>query len=172
MYLLRYLTQVNQTLDMIEIERKFRVKNTAFLENIKTSFKITQGYLNSDKNRTVRIRIKGSEGIITVKGVSSKNGLSRFEWEKEISLEDATQLLKLCEDFIIDKTRYIIPFGDVIFEVDVFEGINEGLIVAEVELQSENQFFEKPDWLGEELTGDERYYNAYLSNCPFTTWNR
>lgn len=157
---------------MIEIERKFRVKNTTFLENIKTSFKITQGYLNSDKNRTVRVRIKDSQGVITIKGVSSDNGLSRFEWEKEISYEDAVQLMSLCEGFVIDKTRFIVPFGEVVFEVDVFGGANKGLIIAEVELQSENQIFEKPDWLGEELTGDERYYNAYLSNHPFSTWNQ
>lgn len=157
---------------MIEIERKFRVKNTTFLENIKTSFKITQGYLNSDKNRTVRVRIKDSQGVITIKGVSSDNGLSRFEWEKEISYEDAVQLMSLCEGFVIDKTRFIVPFGEVVFEVDVFGGANNGLIIAEVELQSENQIFEKPDWLGEELTGDERYYNAYLSNHPFSTWNQ
>ena len=157
---------------MIEIERKFRVKNTTFLENIKTSFKITQGYLNSDKNRTVRVRIKDRQGVITIKGVSSDNGLSRFEWEKEISYEDAVQLMSLCEGFVIDKTRFIVPFGEVVFEVDVFGGANNGLIIAEVELQSENQIFEKPDWLGEELTGDERYYNAYLSNHPFSTWNQ
>ncbi|HLV50353.1 MAG TPA: CYTH domain-containing protein [Flavobacterium sp.] len=157
---------------MIEIERKFRVKNTTFLENIKTSFKITQGYLNSDKNRTVRVRIKDRQGVITIKGVSSDNGLSRFEWEKEISYEDAVQLMSLCEGFVIDKTRFIVPFGEVVFEVDVFGGANKGLIIAEVELQSENQIFEKPDWLGEELTGDERYYNAYLSNHPFSTWNQ
>ncbi len=157
---------------MIEIERKFRVKSTTFLNNIKTRFKITQGYLNSDKNRTVRVRINGSRGFITVKGVSSANGLSRFEWEKEISFAEAVRLLELCEGFVIDKTRYLVPFGEVVFEVDVFEGVNQGLVIAEVELQSEGQIFEKPDWLGEELTGDKRYYNAYLSVHPFTTWNR
>lgn len=156
---------------MIEIERKFRVKSTTFLDNIKTRFKITQGYLNSDKNRTVRVRTKDSQGFITVKGVSSANGLSRFEWEKEISSTDAARLLELCEGFVIDKTRYLVPFGEVVFEVDVFEGANQGLVIAEVELQSEGQIFEKPDWLGEELTGDKRYYNAYLSVHPFTTWN-
>lgn len=157
---------------MIEIERKFRVKSTTFLDNIKTRFKITQGYLNSDKNRTVRVRTKDSQGFITVKGVSSANGLSRFEWEKEISSTDAARLLELCEGFVIDKTRYLVPFGEVVFEVDVFEGVNQGLVIAEVELQSEGHIFEKPDWLGEELTGDKRYYNAYLSVHPFTTWNR
>ena len=157
---------------MLEIERKFAVKSTNFLANAKESYKITQGYLNTDKNRTVRVRIKGNNGFITVKGISSADGLSRFEWEKEINIKDAEALLLLCEDFVIDKTRYIIPFDAVVFEVDVFEGANKGLVVAEVELESTEQQFEKPEWLGEELTGDERFYNAYLSNVPFTSWNR
>lgn len=157
---------------MLEIERKFAVKSTNFLANAKESYKITQGYLNTDKNRTVRVRIKGNKGFITVKGISSADGLSRFEWEKEIDIKDAEALLLLCEDFVIDKTRYIIPFDTVVFEVDVFEGANKGLVVAEVELESTEQQFEKPEWLGEELTGDERYYNAYLSNVPFSSWNR
>jgi len=157
---------------MLEIERKFAVKSTNFLANAKESYKITQGYLNTDKNRTVRVRIKGSKGFITVKGISSADGLSRFEWEKEIDIKDAEALLLLCEDFLIDKTRYLIPFDNVVFEVDVFEGANKGLVIAEVELETTDQQFEKPDWLGEELTGDERFYNAYLSNVPFTSWNR
>ncbi len=157
---------------MLEIERKFSVKNTNFLANAKESYKITQGYLNTDKNRTVRVRIKGNKGFITVKGISSANGLSRFEWEKEILVDDAKALLMLCEDFVIDKTRYLIPFGSVVFEVDVFEGANEGLVIAEVELETTDQQFDKPEWLGEELTGDERFYNAYLSNVPFTSWSR
>lgn len=156
---------------MLEIERKFAVKSTNFLANAKESYKISQGYLNTDKNRTVRVRTKGNKGFITVKGISSADGLSRFEWEKEIDIKDAEALLLLCEDFVIDKTRYLIPFGAVIFEVDVFEGANKGLVIAEVELETADQQFEKPDWLGEELTGDERYYNAYLSNVPFTSWN-
>ena len=156
---------------MLEIERKFSVKCTNFLANIKESYKITQGYLNSDKNRTVRVRIKGTKGFITIKGLGSDSGMSRFEWEKEISLKEAESLLLLCENFIIDKVRYIVPFDDVVFEVDVFEGTNKGLIIAEVELTSETQIFNKPDWLGDELTQDERFYNAYLSNNPFTTWN-
>ncbi len=155
---------------MLEIERKFSVKSTTFLANAKESYKITQGYLNTDKNRTVRVRIKGNKGFITVKGISSADGLSRFEWEKEILVSDAKALLLLCEDFVIDKIRYVIPFGTVTFEVDVFEGTNKGLIIAEVELETEDQPFEKPDWLGNELTGDERFYNAYLSNKPFCTW--
>lgn len=156
---------------MIEIERKYGVKNTNFLANAKESYKITQGYLNSDKNRTVRVRIKGTKGYITVKGLSSNNGLSRFEWEKEILFQDATALLLLCEDFVIDKTRYIVPFKDVVFEVDVFDGVNKGLIIAEVELKTTDQEIELPDWIGDEYTGIERYYNSYLSNCPFTDWN-
>ncbi len=157
---------------MLEIERKFSVKSTNFLANAKESYKITQGYLNTDKNRTVRVRIKGNKGFITVKGISSANGLSRFEWEKEILVDDAKALLMLCEDFVIDKTRYLIPFGSVVFEVDVFEGANEGLVIAEVELETTDQQFDKPEWLGQELTGDERFYNAYLSNVPFTSWSR
>jgi len=157
---------------MLEIERKFSVKNTTFLANAKESYKITQGYLNTDKNRTVRVRIKGNKGFITVKGISSADGLSRFEWEREIDVKDAEALLLLCEDFVIDKTRYLFPFNDVVFEIDVFEGANKGLIIAEVELQTTDQQFEKPDWLGDELTGDKRFYNAYLSNMPFTSWNR
>src|SRR5690606_15765182 len=157
---------------MLEIERKFSVKSTNFLANAKESYKITQGYLNTDKNRTVRVRIKGNKGFITVKGISSANGLSRFEWEKEILVDDANALLMLCEDFVIDKTSYLIPFGSVVFEVDVFEGANEGLVIAEVELETTDQQFDKPEWLGEELTGDERFYNAYLSNVPFTSWSR
>ncbi len=157
---------------MLEIERKFSVKNTNFLANAKESYKITQGYLNTDKNRTVRIRIKGEKGFITVKGLSSADGLSRFEWEKEINIKDAEALLLLCEDFVIDKTRYLIPFDTIVFEVDVFEGANEGLVIAEVELETKDQQFDKPEWLGEELTGDERFYNAYLSNVPFTSWSR
>lgn len=155
---------------MIEIERKFSVKSTTFLANAKKSYKIKQGYLNSDKNRTVRVRIKGEKGFITVKGLSSANGLERFEWEKEISLPDAEALMLLCEDFIIDKTRYIVLNGDSVFEVDVFEGLNSGLIIAEIELQTADEHFFKPDWLGDELTGDIRFYNAYLSDHPFTTW--
>jgi adenylate cyclase len=157
---------------MLEIERKFSVKNTNFLANAKESYKITQGYLNTDKNRTVRIRIKGEKGFITVKGLSSADGLSRFEWEKEINIKDAEALLLLCEDFVIDKTRYLIPFDTIVFEVDVFEGANEGLVIAEVELETKDQQFDKPEWLGQELTGDERFYNAYLSNVPFTSWSR
>jgi len=155
---------------MQEIERKFSVKNTNFLANAKIWFNIKQGYLNSDKNRTVRIRTKNNKGFITVKGKSSLDGLSRFEWEKEILIDDAERLLLLCEDFIIDKTRYIVDFNGKEFEVDVFQGDNKGLIIAEVELNSVDEEIDLPDWIDMELTGDPRYYNAYISTNPYNKW--
>jgi adenylate cyclase len=155
---------------MQEIERKFSVKNTNFLANAKIWFNIKQGYLNSDKNRTVRIRTKNNKGFITVKGKSSLDGLSRFEWEKEILIDDAERLLLLCEDFIIDKTRYIVDFNGKEFEVDVFQGDNKGLIIAEVELNSVDEEIDLPDWIDMELTGDPRYYNAYISTNTYNKW--
>lgn len=155
---------------MIEIERKYKVKNTLFLKDSEISYKIIQGYLNSDENRTVRIRIKDTKGYITVKGKSNSSGVSRFEWEKEISFDEATELLKLCEDFIIEKNRHLIKYKNKIFEVDIFEGKNQGLIIAEVELENECDAIDLPEWIDVEVTGDERYYNSYLSNHPFKTW--
>jgi adenylate cyclase len=155
---------------MIEIERKFLVtseefKNQAFAKNT-----IAQGYLNSNPERTVRIRIKGESGFLTIKGKGNATGVSRFEWETEISLTEAKPLLALCEKGVIQKTRYEVKYGKHIFEIDVFSRENEGLIIAEIELTSEEEQFEKPDWLGKEVTNDERYYNAYLSNNPFKSW--
>lgn len=155
---------------MTEIERKFLVKSEAFKDEAFNSYHIKQGFLNSNPERTVRIRLKNEIGIITVKGKSSENGLSRFEWEKEISKPEVEALLKLCEKGIIDKTRYEVKVGTHTFEVDEFYGDNEGLIVAEVELSSENESFKKPDWLGEEVTGDVKYYNSCLSKLPFKDW--
>ncbi|WP_299098354.1 CYTH domain-containing protein [uncultured Winogradskyella sp.] len=155
---------------MIEIERKFLVKSEAFKTEASASYTIKQGFLNSHKERTVRVRLKKNSGFITIKGKSTSNGLSRFEWEKEISKQEAENLLTLCEDGIIDKIRYEVVFGKHIFEVDVFSGVNEGLCIAEVELNSENEFFEKPHWLGIEVTGDIRYYNSQLSKDPFKSW--
>lgn len=155
---------------MTEIERKFLVTTTDFILESTKSFRIVQGYLNSNPERTVRIRIKGNRGYITIKGKGNESGMSRFEWEKEISVIEAEALLALCEKGVIDKTRYEVPMGNHTYEVDVFAGENEGLIVAEIELQSENESFEKPNWLGKEVTSDERYYNAYLSNNPFKSW--
>lgn len=155
---------------MNEIERKFLVTSNSFLSESTTSYRIVQGYLNTDPERTVRIRIKGTKGYITIKGKGNASGTTRFEWEKEIALSEAEQLLLLCEEGVIDKIRHEIPLGNHCFEVDVFAGVNDGLIVAEVELQTENESFEKPDWLGEEVTGQVRYYNAYLSVTPFKDW--
>lgn len=153
-----------------EIERKFLVKNNSFKDASFKKIYIKQGFLNSDKNRTVRIRITNNQGFITVKGISSENGTSRFEWEKELDINEATPLFSLCEEGIIEKTRFYITMGNHIFEVDEFLGDNLGLIIAEIELKSENEFFEKPTWLGEEVTGDERYYNAVLSKNPYKNW--
>lgn len=155
---------------MIEIERKFLVLSDNFIAFAFAKNKIAQGYISTNPERTVRVRIKGDKGFLTIKGAGNESGLSRFEWEKEIDLQEAEQLLKLCEKGVIDKIRHEIKVGKHVYEVDVFEGENEGLIIAEIELESENEAFEKPNWLGEEVTGDEKYYNAYLSKNPFSTW--
>lgn len=157
---------------MIEIERKFLVLTDAYKNEAVTHKRIAQGYLNSNPERTVRVRTKGGQGFLTIKGKSNDSGTSRMEWEKEISLVDAEQLLALCEKGSIDKIRYEVKVGSHRFEVDEFFGDNAGLTIAEVELSDENEAFEKPNWLGEEVTGDERYYNAYLSNNPYTTWKK
>ena len=155
---------------MIEIERKFLVISDVYkLEAFKQS-RIVQGFLNTDKERTVRVRIQGENGFLTIKGVSSNNGLSRFEWEKEITIMDAENLLQLCEKGIIEKIRYAVRLGNHVFEVDEFYGENEGLVIAEIELKHETDIFEKPIWLGKEVTGDIRYYNSQLSKQPFNTW--
>lgn len=156
---------------MFEIERKFLVKSEAFLQQATSHQLIAQGYLNSNPDRTVRIRIASERGIITIKGKSNSSGTTRFEWETEISLTDAIPLLALCESGVIHKKRYTIPVGKHTYEVDVFEGENEGLILAEIELKTENESYEKPDWLDKEVTGDDRYYNAYLSNHPYKNWD-
>ncbi len=155
---------------MIEIERKFLVLSNAFQKEAMGKNRIVQGYLSSDPERTVRIRIKGNKGYLTVKGKGNSSGMSRLEWEKEIETSEVEMLLPLCEQSIIEKVRYDIKVGKHLFEVDVFFGENEGLIIAEIELNSETEAFEKPSWLGAEVTQDERYYNAYLSNNPYKNW--
>ncbi len=155
---------------MIEIERKFLVTSHAFKNQAYSKTPIIQGFLNTDKARTVRVRLKGDKGVLTVKGPSTSDGLSRFEWEKDIDKTDAEALLKLCEKGVIDKMRYEIKVAQHIFEVDEFFGDNEGLIIAEVELNSKDEQFEKPDWLGEEVTGDIKYYNSQISKKPYNTW--
>jgi len=155
---------------MIEIERKFLVVSEAFKSDALRQNQIAQGYLSTHTERIVRVRIKGEKGYLTIKGESNETGLSRFEWEKEILIEEAKQLLLLCEKGVIEKIRYEIQVGEHLFEVDEFLGENEGLVIAEVELQSESEIFEKPSWLGIEVTQDHRYYNSYLSQNPFTSW--
>ncbi|WP_297333975.1 CYTH domain-containing protein [Flavobacterium sp.] len=155
---------------MNEIERKFLVKNSGFKGYSHKHERIAQGYLNSHPGRTVRIRTKGDKGYLTIKGKSNESGTTRMEWETEIPVAEAHSLLELCESGSIDKIRYEVKSGSHIFEVDEFFGENEGLIIAEVELQHEDEIFEKPEWLGKEVTGDVRYYNAYLSRNPYKTW--
>lgn len=152
-----------------EIERKFLV--TGEFKSLATrQTRIVQGYLNSVPERTVRVRIKGDKGYLTIKGIGNASGASRFEWEKEISLQEAEQLLAICEPGVIDKIRYLVPSGHHTFEVDEFFGENEGLTVAEVELNSEDEAFVKPTFIGEEVTGDSKYYNSMLMKNPFKKW--
>ena len=146
----------------IEIERKFLVQSDLFKRMAFHHFKIIQGFLSKDPKRTIRIRLKENKAYLTIKGISSADGLSRFEWEKEITLNEAKDLLKLCQDDLIEKTRYLVKQKQHTFEVDVFEGRLEGLTIAEIELMSENEHFDKPDWLGEEVTGNPKYYNSNL----------
>ncbi|MDT7828749.1 CYTH domain-containing protein [Pricia sp. S334] len=155
---------------MTETERKFLVKSEAYKKQAHTRKRIVQGFLNTDPRRTVRIRIYGNTAVLTVKGMSNETGTTRFEWEREIGLKEAQALLELCEKDILEKTRFEIPVGEHLFEVDEFHGLNKGLILAEVELKHENEPFEKPDWLGEEVTGDVRYYNSQLSKQAYKTW--
>lgn len=150
-----------------EIERKFLVTGD-FKQEACDSFRLVQGYISTDPDRTVRVRIKGEEGFLTIKGRSSLDGLSRYEWEKEIPVSEALELMNLCVSGVIDKTRYLVPYGGHTYEVDVFHGANEGLVLAEIELSDELEAFEKPFWLGEEVTGDVRYYNSLLSLHPFS----
>lgn len=154
-----------------EIEKKYLVKGdfkgAAFKET-----RIIQGYLSSVPERIVRVRIKDGKGFITIKGKSSASGASRFEWEKEIAVGEAEALLELAEPGMIDKTRYMVRNTDGVhtWEVDEFHGDNAGLTVAEVELSDENEPFDKPEWLGEEVTGDPRYYNSMLMGNPYKNW--
>lgn len=153
----------------MEIERKFLVTGE-YKSLASKSYRIAQGYLSSSPGRTVRIRTKGDKGYITIKGKSNESGLSRYEWEKEIPHNEAQELLALCEPGIINKTRYEVVFENQTYEVDEFYGKNEGLTIAELELESETTSFSKPAWLGDEVTGDKRYYNAQLSIKPFKHW--
>jgi len=153
-----------------EIERKFLVKNNSYKAMAFASSRIVQGYICSGRGRTVRVRIRGQKGYLTIKGPADAQGLGRYEWEKEISLEEAQELMKLCEPGMIDKTRYLVQSGKHVFEVDEFYGENEGLTIAEVELSAKDESYEKPDFIGDEVTGDVRYYNSFLMKNPFSQW--
>ncbi|WP_037318123.1 CYTH domain-containing protein [Salegentibacter sp. Hel_I_6] len=155
---------------MQEIERKFLVISEVFKKQAFKNFRIKQGFLNTDPERTVRLRITGKKAFLTIKGKSSKSGLTRFEWEKEIDTKEAETLFELCEPGIIEKTRYLVKSGNFVFEIDEFYGENEGLTVAEIELNNETDTFLKPEWLGEEVTGQIKYYNSQLSINPFVNW--
>ena len=152
-----------------EIERKFLVSGD-FKAVSKKQTHITQGYLSSVPERTVRVRVKGDKGFITIKGIGSASGASWYEWEKEIPVNEVKELLELCEPCTIEKTRFLVDVGNHTFEVDEFYGDNKGLTVAEVELKSEDEKFEKPDWLGKEVTGDAKYFNSMIMKNPYKNW--
>lgn len=155
----------------LEIERKFLVCGDDYKLMAYDSSRIKQGYICSSHGRTVRVRIRGNRGYLTIKGPSDAKGMSRYEFEKEITLDEAEQLFKICEPGVIDKTRYLVRSGSHVFEVDEFYGDNEGLVMAEVELQSEDEKFEKPSFIGREVTGDRRYYNGHLRKFPYIIWS-
>lgn len=154
----------------IEIERKFLVVNGSYKEKAYAHSHIQQGYLCSNSERTVRVRIRDEKAYLTVKGPTPQGGLNCFEWEKEITLEEGTQLMHLCEPGIIDKVRWLVDFRNHTFEVDEFFGENEGLIMAEVELSSENENVELPDFIGKEVTGDNHFFNSQLRKHPYRYW--
>ena len=155
---------------MVEIERKFLVNSSAFKNQAVSKHLIIQGYLSAQAKRSVRVRITRSKGYLTIKGDTVKNSFSRFEWEKEIPLKEAEALMRLCLHYKIEKTRHFVEFNGYLFEVDEFSGQNKGLIVAEIELHNEEAHFEKPKWLGKEVTGIKKYYNSQLCQNPYLKW--
>lgn len=156
--------------NMQEIERKFLVRDQRFKSQASKQINIVQGYLNSDPERTVRIRISDDKAFITIKGIPDDGGTTRFEWEREIVKSEAEALLELCEKGVIRKTRFLINAGPHTYEVDEFYGDNLGLVVAEIELENAAQDYMKTEWLGEEVTGDKKYYNSQLSTRPYNQW--
>jgi len=153
----------------LEIERKFLVKGD-FSHQAESYNRIIQGYICADEDRTVRIRVCDGKGFLTIKSASNERGWSRYEFEQSVSIQDAEELMKLCLPGVIDKVRHWVKVGKHTWDVDVFHGENEGLIVAEIELDSEDEVFELPEWAGKEVTGDPKYYNAMLSKYPFNSW--
>lgn len=155
----------------LEIERKFIVTGEFRSKSVNAT-RIQQGYITSGKGKTVRVRIRGDKGYLTIKGPSNQAGIGRYEFETEISLADAKDLMRLCEPGIIDKTRYLVPSADGrhTWEIDEFYGDNEGLIMAEIELQSEDEPYDRPDFIGREVTGDRRFYNSHMRQNPYCLW--
>ena len=154
----------------MEIERKFLVRGDDYKRRAHKSYRIKQGYICSGQGRTVRVRIRDEQAFLTIKGPSADGGLSRYEFEKEITLVEAAHLFQLCEPGVIDKTRYLVTSGLHTFEVDEFHGDNQGLVMAEVELSSPDEPYEKPDFIDKEVTGDHRYYNSHLRKNPYKLW--
>lgn len=154
----------------IEIERKFLVKGTSYRSEAFSSYEIRQCYIAHENGRSVRVRITDKEAVLTIKGPSDSRGMSRFEWNHQIPLKDALELFELRQSGAVEKRRYLVHSGPHVFEVDEFHGENEGLVIAEVELGSEDEVFEKPAFIANEVTGDHRYYNAYLAVFPYTRW--
>ena len=157
-------------MDGLEIERKFLVVGSDYKQMAYADSRIMQGYICCNNGRSVRVRLRGDKAYLTIKGASDSKGMSRYEFEKEITVDEATHLFRLCEPGIIDKTRYLVKSGRHVFEVDEFYGDNQGLVMAEVELNDENEVFEKPHFIGKEVTGDRRYYNGHLRLYPYRQW--
>ena len=156
----------------MEIERKFMVRGNGYRQLAYASDRIKQGYICRGHGPTVRVRLRGGRGYLTIKGPSHDGGLSRYEFEKEITPDEAEQLFRLCEPGIIDKTRFLVKSGQHTFEVDEFYGENEGLVMAEVELSAPDEPYEKPVFIGKEVTGDRRFYNSHLRVNPFSAWGK
>jgi len=156
----------------LEIERKFLVRDDSFKSLAMSSIPIEQGYMMSEDDCVIRIRTAAENAVLTIKSKTKPNSIARYEWEYPIPFEDARKMLEICTLNIISKTRYFVPVGKHTFEVDVFHGDNEGLVVAEVELSAEDEFFECPDWLGEEVTAEKCYYNVFLARCPYKEWKK
>lgn len=157
-------------MQQLEIERKFLVNSDAYKLEAVGQSNIVQGFLNTHPDRTVRVRVSNNRGLLTIKGKSNDSGTTRFEWETEISVMEATNLIDLCETPILEKLRYEVPVGSHVYEVDEFMGENKGLVVAEVELKHESEAFDRPKWLGNEVTGEVKYYNSQLIKNPFNQW--
>jgi len=151
----------------MEIERKFLIRDHSFISEAYKKSRIIQGYICSDAARSVRVRMRDDEAFLTIKSASNERGWSRYEFEQSIPMQDAEELLKLCQTGLIDKIRHYVKVGSHTWEVDVFHGENEGLVIAEIELRSEEESFDLPEWVGQEVSGDPKYYNMMLAKRPY-----